>query len=275
MSKPHDTITIRSLWPPCTGPHHRRVLPREEYSGIGARRHRPPFPVPPQQRPHVVTNLLAKRRRLQPSVVKPRHPPRRRLAALHGLRRRARHQVHHRPPCRSLQHQPLVARLHKTLVQSIEVNPKPPQTFLKAFHELVTVDPNVQISLLLHHRHNPRLQRLQRRYQRVAVVSYGGNRMQPVHTIHSQSFILFDIKFVEIELGEISVMMNDVELKRNAHEPREFLHPRSDFLHYALNGITRSTRDNGGQAQMRCFIAPCGQRFQKRWPLGAISVADV
>jgi len=44
--------------PPYTGPHHRLVLPRKEYSGVGALCHCPSLPIPPQQRSHIIANLF-------------------------------------------------------------------------------------------------------------------------------------------------------------------------------------------------------------------------
>ncbi|GER30979.1 pyridoxal-5'-phosphate-dependent enzyme family protein [Striga asiatica] len=107
--------------PPCTRPHHRLILPRKEYSGgIGAVPHRPTLPIPPQQRPHVVTHLLVERERPESSSMQPPRPPPRRLPPLNRNLRRARHQVHHRPPRRPLQHQPLVARPRECLIQRLK-----------------------------------------------------------------------------------------------------------------------------------------------------------
>ncbi|KAL2322837.1 hypothetical protein Fmac_027216 [Flemingia macrophylla] len=205
-------------------------------------------------------------------------PPGRRLPPLHGIPLRARHQVHHRPPRRALQHQPLVACLRKALVQSLEVNPKPPQALLEPLHELVTVDSYVQIGLLLHHRHDPRPQRLQRGYQRVAAVPRRGYRMQRVDAVHGQGLVVLDVEVGEIEVGEVAGVVEDAELERNAHESGELLHARADFLHDAVNSgaVGPSSRgDDGGEAEMRRFVGSSGEGFEKRRPLRAVGVADV
>nr|GME05121.1 hypothetical protein Iba_scaffold2471.2CG0100 [Ipomoea batatas] len=66
-----------------------------------------------------------------------------------GLGKRARHQVDNCSAGLPLQHQMLVAGLGEALVQRLEVNPKPPQTFLEILNEVEAVNSYVHVLLFL------------------------------------------------------------------------------------------------------------------------------